>query len=73
MNRRCLDLRNALLAVWVVLCLSLLVWPLYARFGASIEPLVLGLPWSLVWVVGCVCLTFFAVLAYHLTGDDERS
>ena len=64
--------RDALLVLWVVSCLALLVWPVYARFGSSIEPFVFGLPWSLAWVVACVGLTFLAVLAYHLSGDDER-
>jgi hypothetical protein len=66
-------LRNALLGLWVVVCLAALVWPVYAKLGASIEPRVLGLPWSLIWVVGCCCASFVAVLLYHLTGDDERS
>jgi hypothetical protein len=61
-----------LLAIYVAICLPSLVWPVYSRFGASIEPYVLGLPLSLLWVVGWVGLTFLVVLAYHLAGDDER-
>ena len=64
--------RVGLFATFVVVCLLALVWPLYGRLGGSIEPYVLGLPWSLAWVVGWVLLTFVAMVVYHLTGDDER-
>ena len=64
-------LRDGLLAAYVVVCLASLIWPVYRRFGSSIEPYTLGLPRSLTWVVGWVCLTFVVVLVYHLTGDDE--
>lgn len=30
---------------------ALLVWPLYPWLGDSVEPRVLGLPWSLVYVL----------------------
>ena len=45
---------------------ALLVWPLYPRLGNAIEPRVLGLPWSLVYVllvivVNAVALTWLYV------------
>ena len=57
-----------------IACTALLalIWPVYARFGNSIEPYVLGLPHSLAWVVGWVLATFFVLVAYHATGRDER-
>ena len=40
----------------------------------SIEPYVLGVPYSLVWVVGWVLLTFVVLGLYHLIGEwEERS
>ena len=60
-------LRHLLFGLYVVVCLGALVWPGYAIFGNSIEPYVLGLPFSLAWVVGWVLLTFLVLLTYHLT------
>jgi len=64
-------LRDALLAAFVVLCLGANIWPGYAWFGNSIEPVVLGLPFSLVWIVGWVLASFGAVAAYHATGPED--
>ena len=60
-------LRNPLFGLYALLCLGAMTWPGYAIFGNSIEPYVLGLPFSLVWVVGWVLLTFVVLLAYHNT------
>jgi len=65
-------IRNLLLGIYVVSCLLAMTWPVYARFGNSIEPYVLGLPLSLAWVVGWVLATFVVMVAYHATGRDER-
>lgn len=51
-----------------------LVWPIYSWF-AGIRPRVLGLPFSLVYVVALVVLSFLALLALFLwegrRGVDE--
>ena len=65
-------IRNLLLGGYAVSCLLAMTWPVYARFGNSIEPYVLGLPLSLAWVVGWVLMTFVVLVAYHATGGDER-
>jgi hypothetical protein len=65
-------IRNLLLGIYAVTCLLAMTWPVYDRFGNSIEPYVLGLPHSLAWVVGWVLATFVVLVAYHLTGGDER-
>jgi len=65
-------IRNLLLGIYAVSCLLAMTWPGYALFGNSIEPYVLGLPYSLAWVVGWVLATFVVLLAYHATGRDER-
>ncbi len=65
-------IRNLLLGGYAVSCLLAMTWPVYARFGNSIEPYVLGLPLSLAWVVGWVLMTFVVLVAYHATGGDGR-
>ena len=67
-----MNLRHTLLGVYVVLCLGALCWPGYAWFGNSVEPSVLGIPFSLAWVVGWVLLTFVVLGAYHLTGQRRE-
>jgi len=63
-------MRNGLLLLYVALCGAALVWPGYAWFGNRIEPFVLGLPFSLAWVVGWVVLTFGVLVVYHLTDGE---
>lgn len=61
-------MRSLLFALYVIVCLAALTWPGYAWFGSRIHPLVLGLPFSLAWVVGWVVLSFVALAVYHLSG-----
>jgi len=63
--------RNALFAIYTVVCLAALAWPGYAWFGNRIEPFVLGLPFSFAWVVGWVVMTFVVLTVYHLTGQRD--
>jgi len=54
---------------------ALLVWPLYPWLGNAIEPRVLGLPWSLVYVllvivVNAVALTWL-YLARVIDAEDD--
>jgi hypothetical protein len=53
--------------VWFAISTALLVAPLYTWLGNAIEPRVLGLPWSLVYVLGVVLLNS-AVLAVLYVG-----
>ncbi len=64
-------LRHLLFAIYAVVCLAAMTWPGYAIFGNSIEPYVLGLPFSLAWVVGWVILTFLVLLTFYATGNDD--
>lgn len=64
-------LRLGLFAVYAVVCLAMVAWPGYALFGNSIEPYVLGLPFSLAWIVGWVLATFVALVLFHLSGARE--
>ena len=64
-------LRNVLFAIYAALCLGAMTWPGYALFGNSIEPFVFGLPFSLVWIVGWVVLTFVVLTLFHATRPPE--
>jgi hypothetical protein len=59
--------------LYFALATASLIWPIYPRFGNHIEPRVLGLPWSLIWVLIVIACNF-AVLAllYHLRVIDDR-
>lgn len=45
---------------------ALLVWPLYPWLGDAIEPRVLGLPWSLAYILGVILLDTAALTALYL-------
>lgn len=59
--------------LYFALATASLVWPIYPWIGNHIEPRVLGLPWSLVWVL-IVITGNFAVLAalFRLRVIDDR-
>jgi MFS family permease len=66
--------RGPLLAVlWFVLSAAMLVWPVYPWLGNHVHPRVLGLPWSLVYVLLVIAANFVALLVlYHLRVVDDR-
>ncbi len=45
---------------------ALLVWPLYPWLGDSIEPRVLGLPWSLVYVLLVIVINGVALTGLYV-------
>ena len=61
--------RDLLFGLYALVCLFALIWPGYDWFGNRIEPFVFGLPFSLVWVIGWVGLSFVALVTYHSSGD----
>lgn len=65
-------MRRFLIGAYLALCTVALVWPGYALFGARVEPRLLGVPFSLVWVIGWLLATFVALGAYHLTRPEGR-
>ena len=71
--RRGLSSRNLLFGIYVVCCAGAMTWPGYAWFGNRITPYVLGLPFSLAWVVGWVLLTFVVLTVYHVSGGEPRN
>ena len=69
--RSSLGLRLAV--AWFVLSTALLVWPLYPWLGNHVEPRVLGLPWSLVYVLLVIAANFGALaLLYRFRVVDDR-
>ena len=54
-------MRHRLLLGIVLLALVASVWPGYL-LGARISPYVLGLPFSIVWLVACIAMVFVALL-----------
>lgn len=52
-------------AFFYALLFLALVWPVYPIF-ATIEPRVLAMPFSLVYVVVCLLLSFFALFGFYL-------
>ena len=63
-----LRLRNLLYGLFLLVCVASLGWPIYALFGSGIEPFILGVPFSLSWMIGWVGLSFLALLIYDRTG-----
>ncbi len=59
-SRRAARRHKTLLAV-VLLTLAATIWPGYL-LGARVEPYVLGLPFSLAWLSGCILVLFAALL-----------
>ena len=62
------------IAFLVLIQLSL-IWPIYPLVG-HIEPFILGMPFSIVWVLLCLLLSFSGLLAYFLweeQGQIEQS
>jgi len=49
-----------------------LTWPVYPRLGNRIEPRVLGLPFSLAWIVGWTVASLIALVLYE-RGVSRRS
>ena len=53
--------RHKLLLGSVLLALLASIWPGYL-LGDRIEPYILGLPFSMVWLTACIVLVFAALL-----------
>lgn len=62
---------HVLLALWCATTLAALTWPVYGWLGNSIDPLVLGLPFSLAWVIGWALATFVFLSVYYVWTERE--
>ena len=58
-------LAHALFAGFCLAALAGLTWPCYAWFGNRLKPYVLGLPFSMAWIVGWILASFVALLLYE--------
>lgn len=61
--------RQVFLAVYVLVA-AFLVWPVFPMFS-GIYPLILGLPFSLAWVVAALGVMFAALLWLHRAEGDD--
>lgn len=60
-------------ALWFAISIVLLVWPVYPWLGNHVHPRVLGLPWSLTWVLLVIAANFgVLLLLYRLRVVDDR-
>ena len=66
-------LRDLLYGLYALCCVAALIWPGYAVLGNRIEPYVLGVPFSLAWIVGWVLLSLAALFLYHVTDRSRRT
>ncbi|MCA9709381.1 MAG: hypothetical protein KDK70_26300 [Myxococcales bacterium] len=66
--------RGARLAVlWFLLSAALLVWPIYPWLGNHVHPRILGLPWSLVYVLLVIAVNAIVLNLLHvLRVIDDR-
>lgn len=64
--RRPIGSRHIFLGSAVIACLLCLGWPGYAAFGDRIYPMVMGLPFSLVWNIGWIIMSFLFLIIFHL-------
>jgi TRAP-type C4-dicarboxylate transport system permease small subunit len=62
---------RVLLGLWCAAVLFALTWPGYHWLGNHIDPLVLGLPFSLAWIVGWCLSTCVVLGAYFLLERSE--
>lgn len=63
-RKRTSNLPHIALGAYALLAFAMLAWPGYPAFGNRIEPLVLGIPFSLAWIVGWVVVSPFVLWAY---------
>lgn len=61
-------MRERAAIAYFVLSTCVLVAPVYTVLGNRIEPRVLGLPWSLVYVLGVIAANFGVLLWMYRNG-----
>ncbi len=59
------------LAVMALATTLAVATPNYLGLGNRIEPMMLGVPFSLVWNVAWICVSFVGLLAYHLVRKED--
>ncbi len=61
---------DILFVLFSVLILLLLIFPLY-RYGNSATPLILGLPFSLFWIIFCITFQFVGIVIFLVNDKDD--
>ena len=59
------------ITVWLGVA-AMVTWPLFAPFAGA-EPLILGLPLSLAWIILAVLTIFFALLVLHMAEENAEA
>ncbi|PPR27265.1 MAG: hypothetical protein CFH34_00385 [Alphaproteobacteria bacterium MarineAlpha9_Bin4] len=68
MNRRNkIDLYFILFSILILL---LLIFPLF-EIGNKVTPFVLGIPFSLFWIVSCIIFQFIGIVIFLLIDKDK--
>ena len=60
-------------AIFTLIMLLVMIFPVYG-FANSVEPIILGLPFSLFWIIAWICVEFVGLvcfIAYEFTGGDR--
>ncbi len=52
-------------ALFTVALVAVMIFPLFA-LGNRVEPMILGLPFSMAWVVGWIVVEFVALIGFFL-------
>ena len=52
-------------ALFTVAMVAVMIFPLFA-LGNAVQPMVLGLPLSMAWVVGWIAVEFFVLIGFFL-------
>ncbi len=58
-------LAHLLFAGFCLTALAGLIWPAYAWLGNRVKPYILGLPFSMAWIVGWILASFVALVLYE--------
>lgn len=62
---------HACFAAYCATALVAVTWPVFPMLGNRLRPFVLGLPFSLAWLVGWVLATLVALVLYERFGHRE--
>ena len=67
-KRKKIDLLFILFSIFV---LFLLIFPVY-EVGNKINPIILGLPFSLFWIIACIIFQFIGILLFLFFDKDKK-
>tara|TARA_E500000331_G_C17154232_1_gene668814 strand:+ start:256 stop:462 length:207 start_codon:yes stop_codon:yes gene_type:complete len=65
-KRKKIDFYFFLFSIFILL---LLVFPVFS-LGNNVSPIILGIPFSLFWIISCIIFQFFGILAFLLLDKD---